>query len=91
MPSSDGCDDVVRVCFPDERLRLFIVLFDDAVDGWLKINGRMKDTFFSRRRVSFAKKPSTAFNQEQDVGTKWKVQRGCRANQARTLGCLCVA
>ena len=29
-----------------------------------------------RRRVSLAKKPSTALSQEQDVGTKWKVQRG---------------
>lgn len=30
----------------------------------------------SRRLESLAKKPSTAFSQEQDVGTKWKVQRG---------------
>lgn len=31
--------------------------------------------YFSRRRVSLAKKPSTALSQEQDVGTKWKAQR----------------
>ena len=41
-----------------------------------------------RRRVSVAKKVSTAFSQEQEVGVKWKVQRGCRVSQARTLGCL---
>ena len=29
-----------------------------------------------RRRVSLAKKPSTALSQEADVGVKWKVQRG---------------
>ena len=31
---------------------------------------------FRRRRDSLAKKPSTAFNQELDVGVKWEVQRG---------------
>src|SRR5512132_3585312 len=41
-----------------------------------------------RRRVSLAKKPSTALSQEAEVGVKWKVQRGWRASQARTLGCL---
>jgi hypothetical protein len=30
---------------------------------------------FTRRRVSLAKKPSTALSHEQDVGVKWKVQR----------------
>jgi hypothetical protein len=44
VPTSDGCDDVIRVCFPDERLRLFVVLFDKAVDGRLKVNDGMKDT-----------------------------------------------
>ena len=45
----------------------------------------------SRRLVSLAKKPSTALSQEAEVGVKWKVQRGWRASQARTLGCLWVA
>ena len=30
---------------------------------------------FRRRFESFAKKPSTALSQEQEVGTKWKVKR----------------
>ena len=46
---------------------------------------------FRRRRVSLAKKPSTALSQEAEVGVKWKVQRWCRASQARTLGCLWAA
>ncbi len=45
----------------------------------------------SRLRVSLAKKVSTASSHEHEVGTKWKVQRGCRPSQARTLGCLWVA
>ena len=44
-----------------------------------------------RRLVSLAKKPSTAFSHEAEVGVKWKVQRGCRASHARTLGCLWLA
>ena len=34
---------------------------------------------------------STAFSQEPEVGVKWNVQRGCRASQAFTFGCLWVA
>jgi hypothetical protein len=43
-----------------------------------------------RRRVKAEKKVSTAFSHEPEVGVKWKVQRGCRASQARTSGCLWV-
>src|SRR3954451_10194497 len=39
-----------------------------------------------RRRVSLEKKVSTALSHEQEVGVKWKVQRGCRASHASTLG-----
>lgn len=44
-----------------------------------------------RWRVSFEKNVSTALSQEPEVGVKWKVQRGWRASQARTFGCLWVA
>src|SRR5208282_3337068 len=44
-----------------------------------------------RWRVSLAKKPSTALSQDAEVGVKWNVQRGCRANHWRTFGCLWVA
>ena len=43
---------------------------------------------FRRRFESFAKKPSTALSQEQEVGTKWKVKRSWRPSQARTFGML---
>src|ERR1039457_4073883 len=32
-----------------------------------------------RRRVSLAKKPSTALSQDAEVGGKWKAHRGCPA------------
>ena len=44
-----------------------------------------------RWRVRAEKNVSTAFSQEPDVGVKWNVQRGCRASQAFTFGCLWVA
>ena len=50
-----------------------------------------KTPFLSRRRVSLAKNPSTALSHEQDVGTKWKVHRGCLSSHALTFGCLWVA
>ena len=50
-----------------------------------------KTPCFRRRRESVAKKPSTAFSHDADVGVKWNVQRGCRSSQARTLACLWAA
>src|SRR6516165_9509349 len=44
-----------------------------------------------RCRVILEKKFSTALSQDAEVGVKWKVQRGWRASQANTLGCLWVA
>jgi hypothetical protein len=41
-----------------------------------------------RLRVSAEKKFSTALSQEPEVGVKWNTQRGWRASQALTLGCL---
>jgi hypothetical protein len=38
-----------------------------------------------------SREESTAFSHEPDVGVKWNVQRGCRASQAFTFGCLWVA
>ena len=43
-----------------------------------------------RWRVILEKKFSTALSHEAEVGVKWKVQRGCCASQAMTLGCLWV-
>ena len=43
---------------------------------------------FRRRFESFAKKPSTALSQEQEVGTKWKVKRLVAAEPGAHLGML---
>src|SRR5271165_3281631 len=51
----------------------------------------VKTPRLSRWRVSLANQPSTALAQEHEVGVKWKVTRGWRASQPRTLGCLWVA
>ena len=47
-----------------------------------------KTPFLSRRRVSLAKKPSTALSHEHEVGVKWKVHRGWRASHSWTLSFL---
>jgi len=53
-----------------------------------RLTREWKTPCFSRRRVSLAKKRSTALSQEQDVDVKWNFQRGWRASQARTLSFL---
>lgn len=67
------------------------MLGEEAVDGGLEVDDGSDTPFLRRRRVSLAKKPSTALNQDAEVGVKWKAQRGCRSSQARTLACLWAA
>lgn len=43
MPASDGSNNVVGVCFPDERLWFSIVLLDEAIDGRLQVNDGVED------------------------------------------------
>ena len=50
-----------------------------------------KTPCLSRRLVSLAKKPSTAFNHEHEIGVKWNVQRGWWASHAWTFSCLSAA
>ena len=51
--------------------------------GGLEIDDGMEDAVLSLRRVSLAKKSSTALSHEHEVGVKWKVQRGWRAGHAQ--------
>src|SRR3954451_10781072 len=51
----------------------------------------LKTPRLRRLRVRAEKKFSTALSQEPEMGVKWNTQRGCRASQSRTLGCLWVA
>ena len=67
------------------------MLGEVAVDRRLQLDDELNAPRLSRRRVSAEKNVSTALSQEPEVGVKWKVQRGCRASQARTLGCLWAA
>ena len=62
-----------------------------GVDGSLEIGNRAEDAAADALGVILEKKFSTAFSHEADVGVKWKIQRGWRDSQAKTLGCLCVA
>src|SRR5262245_18201692 len=64
----------LRLCSPRYRL----------IAAWRSTSER-KTPRCNRRRVSVAKKVSTALAQEQEVGVKWNIHRGCRASQARTL------
>ena len=91
MPAFDLGQDRVRLCGPDEWLGCLVVLGEVAVDRGLRSTSEWNTPRRRRRRVSLAKKPSTAFNQDAEVGVKWKLQRSWRLSQARTLGCLWVA
>ena len=67
LPALDGGDDAVRVGGPDERLRVAVGFGDEAMNGSLQLDDRNTPRF-RRRRVSLAKKPSTALSHEAEVG-----------------------
>jgi hypothetical protein len=76
VPTRDLGDDTVGVGAPDEGLGALVVLVQRAVDRGLEVDQRGKAPRCRRRRVRLAKKVSIALSQEQEVGVKWKVQRG---------------
>jgi hypothetical protein len=76
VPSPEGCDDLVGIGGPLEGLGLGVCsLTKRLMAAWSSTMER-KTPRLSRRFDNFAKKPSTVLSHEQDVGTKWKVQRG---------------
>ena len=46
MPAPDGGDDVVWICFPDERAWFLVMLVDEAVDGGLQVDDGVEDAVF---------------------------------------------
>ena len=91
MPPFNGGDDLVWVLGPAEGARVVVGLAQESIDCGLKLDdGAEHTTFEPPLEIELAKKPSIALSHEADVGVKWNVQRGCRASQARTAGCLCV-
>ena len=71
-PAVHLADDGIGVGGPHEGFGIVIGLAQEAVDGGLQIGDALKTPRCSRRRVSLAKKPSTALSQEAEVGVKWK-------------------
>jgi hypothetical protein len=70
VPASDGGDDFVGIGGPHEGLGVVIGFLEEPVDLGLEINDRSENPAFEAARVSLAKKPSTAFSQEAEVGVK---------------------
>ena len=65
-------------CGADEWFGIGVCLGDEAIDGGLSSRTDRNTPRLRRRRVSLAKKPSTALSQDAEVGVKWNVHRGCR-------------
>jgi hypothetical protein len=70
VPSVNLGDDVVGIGGPDERLGAVVALVEVAVDRGLEVDQEWKVPRCRRRRVSVAKKVSTALIQEHEVGVK---------------------
>ena len=55
VPAPDGSDDLVRISLPDERARLLVVLFDEAVNSRLQIDDGMEYAVFQPPPGKFGK------------------------------------
>src|SRR3954471_116245 len=76
VPAADLLDDGVWVGGPHERPRIPVVLLDEAVDRLLQGHQRGEAAAPEAPTGQLGEKVSTALSQEQEVGVKWKVQRG---------------
>jgi hypothetical protein len=70
VPSFGGGDDRVGIGFPDERLGARLWISTKPLMAVCKATNKWNTPRLSRRWVSLAKKVSTAFSQEHEVGVK---------------------
>jgi hypothetical protein len=69
VPAFDGSGNFVWICGPCEGLWAEICRGEEAGVGGLEVGDGSDDTTL-QSALGFAKKPSTTFSQEQDVGVK---------------------
>ena len=91
VPALDLGDDGVGVGGPDEGLGSVVVLGEIAVDRGLEVDERVEHAALQPSPGELGEEGLDRVEPGAEVGVKWKVQRGWRASQARTLGCLWVA
>ena len=91
MPALDGGDDFVGIGGPDEGLGVVVVLGEEAVDGGLQVDDGVEDAALEAPLGELGEEALDGVEPGAEVGVKWKVKRGWRASQARTLGCLWAA
>ena len=70
---------------------MFVPMMNELLDASPQVTDRGEGAAADARWVMRRKKRSTRFSHELLVGMKCTWKRGCRVNQAHTLGCLCVA
>ncbi len=68
VPALDDGDDLVGTGGPGKWLGLIVGLGEEAIDRGLEFDDRPKHAAPEARLLSFAKKPSTAFSHEHEVG-----------------------
>ena len=99
FPAADFFDDGIGVGGPEEGFGIGIGFLQEAVDGGLEIGDALETARLSRRRVSLAKKPSTALSQggggwgevEMKALVPPEPSADPRFREGRLLGCLWVA
>lgn len=89
-PAADLGQDRLGGCGPDEWFRFVVaggrVRLDRGDQVWHGIETAAAEGF-----VGQLPEPSTRLSQDEEVGVKWRWNRGCDAGQAFTPGCLWVA
>ena len=91
LPAFDSGEDLLGIGGPNEWLGVVVGVGEEAVYGGLQ--------FWEGSKHAPLEAPSRELGEEAFDGiepgrrgrVKWNVQRGCRANHSRTLGCLWVA
>ena len=76
VPSVDGADDFIRVGGPDEGFGIIVGLVDEAVDGGLEVGDGAEHATLETASGKLGEEAFDGVRQEQEVGVKWKVQRG---------------
>ena len=91
MPTIDFFDNAIGIGGPDKGFGFSVVLAKVAIDRRLQVDERMEDAALQAPPGQRGEKALDGISPGHEVGVKWNTHLGCRASQARTLGCLWAA
>lgn len=87
----DSGEDSAGIGFPDEWLRVFVVVVEEPIDGGLQVGDRVENAALQPTLGERGKEPFDGIDPRTRCRREVEREPRCRRSYRMTLGCLWVA